>query len=65
MRRTYAAKHYLINKTATGEIWILSSVTDIRYISVAVCFVAFLFNDVYGFYNWQRIEKRQKNAASI
>ena len=41
------------------NLWILASIYDIRYISVVVCFVAFLFNDVYGFISWQKMKNRQ------
>ena len=40
-------------------LWIMASVTDIRYISVVVCFAAFLLNDIYGFVSWQRMKIRQ------
>jgi len=40
-------------------LWVLASLSDIRYISVVVCFVAFLFNDIYGYINWQRMKVRQ------
>jgi len=43
-------------------LWILASAEDIRYLSVVVCFVAFLFNDLYGFVSWQRMKKRQTAA---
>ena len=29
-------------------LWVLASIHDIRYVSVVVCFVAFLVNDIYG-----------------
>ena len=32
---------------------------DISYLSVVVCFIAFLANDIYGFISWRKIEKRQ------
>ena len=28
-------------------------------ISVVVCFVVFLVNDIYGFVNWRKMKKRQ------
>ncbi len=40
-------------------LWVLASVEDKRYVSVVVCFAAFLVNDIYGFYSWKRMEKRQ------
>ena len=58
-RSPYFALAYAANDVVLIILWILASVSDIRYISVVVCFVAFLFNDVYGFISWQKMKKRQ------
>lgn len=58
-RSPFFALAYAANDIVLIFLWILASLTDIRYLSVVVCFVAFLFNDVYGFFSWQRIKKRQ------
>ncbi len=58
-RSPYFALAYAANDIVLIILWILASVSDIRYISVVVCFVAFLFNDIYGFISWQRMKKRQ------
>ena len=50
---------YAANDIVLILLWLLASISDIRYISVVVCFVAFLFNDIYGFVSWQRMRKRQ------
>ena len=50
---------YAANDVVLIVLWVMASVTDIRYFSVVVCFVAFLFNDIYGFISWQRMKKRQ------
>ena len=50
---------YAANDVVLIVLWVLASLTDIRYISVVVCFVAFLFNDIYGYINWQKMQKRQ------
>ena len=42
-------------------LWILASIYNAKYISVVVCFVAFLVNDIYGFVNWCKMKKRQNN----
>jgi len=42
---------------------LLAGLYDSRYISVLVCFVAFLFNDLYGFVNWQKMKKRQAESS--
>ena len=59
-RSPYFALAYATNDIVLIVLWILASVFDIRYVSVVVCFVAFLFNDVYGFISWQRMQKRQR-----
>ena len=50
---------YAANDLVLILLWVLASVHDIRYISVIVCFVAFLVNDIYGYLNWQRMKQRQ------
>lgn len=58
-RSPFFALAYAANDIVLIVLWTLASVFDIRYISVVVCFVAFFFNDIYGFLNWQRMKKRQ------
>lgn len=58
-RSPYFALAYAINDIMLIILWILASVEDFRYISVVVCFVAFLFNDLYGFVSWRKMKKRQ------
>ncbi|MBR6790303.1 MAG: nicotinamide mononucleotide transporter [Oscillospiraceae bacterium] len=53
------AAAYAANDLVLIVLWILASMEDIRYLSVTVCFAAFLFNDLYGFISWRRMEKRQ------
>ena len=53
------AAAYAMNDIVLIVLWILASLTDIRYISVIVCFCAFLVNDLYGFVSWRKMEKRQ------
>ena len=58
-RSPFFALAYAANDVVLIILWTLASFTDMRYISVVVCFVAFLFNDIYGFINWQKMKKRQ------
>lgn len=58
-RSPYYALAYALNDIVLIVLWILASVDEIRYISMSVCFIAFLINDIYGFTNWQRMKKRQ------
>ena len=50
---------YAANDIVLIVLWVLASLADIRYISVVICFVAFLFNDIYGYISWRRMKKRQ------
>lgn len=54
---------YAANDIILIFLWILASITDIRYISVVVCFVAFWVNDIYGYINWCKMEKRQSSIS--
>jgi len=58
-RSEYYALGYAANDIVLIVLWALAAMTDIRYISVITCFVAFLFNDLYGYINWAKIKKRQ------
>ena len=50
---------YASNDVVLIVLWVMASVSDIRYISVVVCFVAFLVNDIYGYLSWQKMKVRQ------
>lgn len=58
-RSPYYALLYAGNDIVLIILWTLASFEDTKYISVVVCFIAFLVNDIYGFINWRRMEKRQ------
>ena len=50
---------YAANDVVLVILWVLASLEDMRYVSVAVCFAAFFFNDLYGYVSWRRMQKRQ------
>ena len=58
-RSPYYALMYAANDVVLIVLWVLAAMTDISYLSVIICFIAFLVNDVYGFINWKRMQKRQ------
>ena len=62
-RSPYFALAYAINDIVLIILWILASFSDIRYISVVVCFLAFLFNDIYGFISWRKMKIRQNKST--
>ncbi len=58
-RSPFFALIYAANDLVLIVLWVLASISDTKYISVVVCFAAFLVNDIYGFTNWQKMKKRQ------
>ena len=62
-RNPYFALAYAANDVVLIVLWTMAAVEDISYLSVIICFVMFLVNDLYGFINWKRMEKRQLAAA--
>ncbi len=58
-RSPYFAIAYAANDIILIVLWVLATAKNITYLSVVVCFVAFLVNDIYGFVNWRRMQKRQ------
>ena len=58
-RSPFFALAYAANDIVLIILWVMASVHDIRYISVVVCFAAFLANDIYGYISWQKMKIRQ------
>lgn len=59
-RSPYYAIGYAANDIVLIVLWVLATIEDMHYLSVVVCFVAFLANDIYGFISWRKMEKRQR-----
>ncbi len=59
-RSAYFALAYAANDVVLIVLWVMASFSDKQYLSVTACFVAFLINDIYGYINWRRMEKRQQ-----
>ncbi len=59
-RNPYYALGYSANDIVLIILWVIASAEDISYLPMVFCFVAFLANDLYGFFNWKRIEKSQQ-----
>ena len=58
-RSPYYAVAYACNDVILIILWTLAFFEDSSYISVVVCFIAFLANDIYGFVNWKKMHLRQ------
>lgn len=63
LRSPYYALAYAANDVVLIVLWSIMSMVDRSYLSVLVCFVVFLVNDLYGFYNWKKMEKVQKTGT--
>jgi hypothetical protein len=60
LRSPYYALAYAANDAVLIILWIIAAVGDLSCLSMVLCFVMFLANDLYGFFNWRRMEKMQK-----
>lgn len=64
-RSEYFALAYAINDIVLIGMWILATLENISYLSVIICFIVFLANDIYSFYNWKKMKKRQQMASKV
>jgi nicotinamide mononucleotide transporter PnuC len=51
---------YAANDVVLIVLWVLAALSEPTYVSVVVCFIVFLFNDVYCAVSWKRIQRRQQ-----
>lgn len=58
-RSQYFALAYALNDLVLIVLWIMATLEDISYLSVIICFAVFFVNDIYGFWNWRKMKKRQ------
>lgn len=62
-RSAFYAIAYAANDIVLIILWMLAAISNISYLSVAICFVVFLANDIYGWISWLKIQKRQEAIA--
>ncbi len=62
-RSPYFALVYVMNDVVLIVLWVMASLSNSAYISVVICFLVFLINDIYGFISWLKMEKKQKGTA--
>lgn len=62
MRRSeYYAIGYAANDIVLIILWLIAACGDIKYLSMVICFVVFLVNDIYGFFSWLKMKKIQES----
>lgn len=59
LRSPYYALGYAANDIVLIILWILATIENLSYLPMIVCFLLFFVNDIYGFYSWQQMKKRQ------
>ena len=59
LRSPYYALWYSLNDVVLVVLWLLAAFEEPSYIIMVVCFATFLANDLYAFFNWRRMKKRQ------
>ena len=62
-RSQYYALAYAFNDIVLIILWALATAENIAYLPMIICFVVFLINDSYGFFNWRRIKSRQQTGV--
>ena len=60
-RSPFYALAYAANDVVLIVLWSMAA-EDISNLSVVICFCVFLINDLYGFFNWIRMQRRQQEA---
>ena len=65
MRSPYYAIGYSANDIALIVLWIMASLENPSYIPMVLCFVMFLVNDLYGFYNWRKMRIKQRGCSKM
>lgn len=60
LRSPYYALAYSANDVVLITMWILATAADLSYLPMVFCFLMFLFNDIYGYYNWVRMRNKQQ-----
>lgn len=58
-RSPYFALAYMLNDIVLIILWTLATLKDPSYISVIICFIVFLVNDIYGFISWRKMQAKQ------
>lgn len=64
-RSAFFAVAYAANDIVLILLWGLAAQENTAYLSVVICFVMFLANDIYGFISWSRMRRRQEAKPAL
>lgn len=59
LRSPYYAIAYACNDIVLIILWIMATMSNISFLPMIICFFIFFINDIYGFFNWQKMRKKQ------
>ena len=62
LRSPLYALAYALNDVVLVVLWVLATLEDSAYAPMIACFVMFLANDIYGYINWRRMQRRQAES---
>ncbi len=60
LRSPYYALGYAANDIVLIVLWVLATIENTSYLPMVLCFVMFFVNDIYGYYSWKKMRKRQE-----
>lgn len=60
LRSPFYALAYALNDIVLIVLWVLAASSTPSSSPMIVCFLAFLVNDLYGFFNWLKLKRLQK-----
>ncbi len=63
-RSEFYAPAYALNDLVLITLWTLASFEESSHFTTVICFIIFFVNDLYGFFNWRKIKKRQKKEIN-
>lgn len=61
-RSPWYALVYALNDVVLIILWTMATFESVSYFPMIICFAVFLVNDVYAFYNWRRMKRRQNDG---
>lgn len=59
LRSPYYALAYALNDVVLMILWTAATFISISNLPMLTCFIVFFANDIYGFINWRRMQKKQ------
>ena len=64
LRSPFYGLAYACNDVVLIVLWLLATAKDISYLPMVLCFVLFLVYDLYGFFSWSLMKKRQRDGKA-